>query len=202
VGTHAEALQVVCPWALVHAFPQPPQLATLKPRLVSQPLAGFPSQSSNPESHEVISHCPVLHAAPAFGRLHAFPQKPQFLASVPRLVSQTVLGSPSHSPVPAGHFEIPHCPELQIGLPPVAGHTLPQLPQLVGSPSVFASQPSLGSLLQSAYPASQLPMPHSPELHAGVAWGVTHALPQPPQLPGSLSSCASHPSLGSALQSL
>ena len=45
VTPHAPAAQVAVPLVASHALPQRPQFATVVARLVSQPLAGLPSQS-------------------------------------------------------------------------------------------------------------------------------------------------------------
>jgi hypothetical protein len=44
LGTQVEAVQLVVPFALVHAFMHAPQLAVLLLSCTSQPLAGRPSQ--------------------------------------------------------------------------------------------------------------------------------------------------------------
>src|SRR5579883_1604366 len=56
-------LQAAVPLGTLHTWLQAPQLlASLLP-LTSQPLAGFPSQSSQGMLQEAIAHCPLLQAA-------------------------------------------------------------------------------------------------------------------------------------------
>ncbi|MFO0651779.1 MAG: hypothetical protein U0326_36495 [Polyangiales bacterium] len=55
------------------------------------------------------------------------------------------------------------------------------MPQWLTSVAVFTSQPSAAEPLQSAKPASHVPIWQAPATHAPVAWFGEHARPQPPQ---------------------
>ncbi len=71
--------------------------------------------------------------------------------------------------------------------------SVPQAPQFVALVWRLTSQPSVGSRLQSAKPAVQLPTPHVPATHAAVALGSEHTRPQPPQFRASVCTFASQP---------
>ena len=73
-------------------------------------------------------------------------------------------------------------------------------PQLSASLAVFTSQPSKVEPLQSSKPELQLATTQLPLVHAVVALGMLHALPQRPQLV-RVSMGVSQPSSGSPLQS-
>src|SRR5579871_1300312 len=78
---------------------------------------------------------------------------------------------------------------------------LPQLPQWLGSMLVLTSQPLATTPSQSAKPALQLPILHTPPTHAGVPLGTTQTVLQPPQWFGSLLVLVSQPSVGLLSQS-
>jgi hypothetical protein len=78
---------------------------------------------------------------------------------------------------------------------------VPQLPQLLTSVLVLISQPSAGRLLQSAYPALQLPISHVPAVQLSLALGRLQTVPQPPQWFGLVLVLISQPSAGELLQS-
>jgi hypothetical protein len=59
------------------AIPQAPQCAAAVMVLVSQPLAGSPSQSPKPGLQPPTTQDPARQAPAAFGGLHARPQAPQ-----------------------------------------------------------------------------------------------------------------------------
>src|SRR5205807_1883873 len=65
-------------------------------------------------------------------------------------------------------------------------HAMPHAVQFLVSTWVLVSQPSVALPLQSAKPGSHAPAAHWPPLQLAWAWGAAHALPQPPQLSGSL----------------
>lgn len=66
---------------------------------------------------------------------------------------------------------------------------------------VLISQPSVGTLLQSAKAPLQLPTAHAPAWHAAVAFGSEHALPHPPQWLTLVLVFTSQPSEATRLQS-
>jgi hypothetical protein len=112
-----------------HWTPQAPQLVSVL-RLVSQPLAGMPSQSAKPEL-QTRPHAPLLQTAVEFGpEGQTLPQPPQWFASVRMLVSQPLAGLPSQSAKPVGHVPAQPAPMLlqpfgqQIGPPLVPTQVL------------------------------------------------------------------------------
>src|SRR4051812_38286918 len=76
--THAAP--VVCAGA-PQAWVQLPQLLASVVRLISQPLAGLPSQLAKPAEHPVTAHVPPLHAEVACDSEHAWPHVPQLPGS-------------------------------------------------------------------------------------------------------------------------
>src|SRR5262245_32956542 len=76
------------PLGTLHTMPQAPQLATLPPRLTSQPLAGLLSQSPNPMAQPSEPHWPATHDGSTLGAAQALPQAPQFLRSLLRSVQR------------------------------------------------------------------------------------------------------------------
>jgi hypothetical protein len=59
---------------------------------------------------------------------------------------------------------------------------MPHAPQFCASFDVFTSQPFATCPSQLPKPALHGPTPHAPAEHTGVAFGVTQAFPQLPQL--------------------
>jgi len=81
-------VQLVVPWSLVQALPQPEQFDTV-PSVVSQPAVAV--QSAKPALHPVGVQVPVAHDALPFGSEHGTPQLPQLVVVV-TLVSQPSSG--------------------------------------------------------------------------------------------------------------
>jgi hypothetical protein len=102
---------------------------------------------------------------------------------------------------PAAQAAIVHRPPLQEGVAFESVQVPPHAPQLLKSEETPVSQPLAARESQSANPGVQLPTPHWPATHEGVAFGTVHVLPQPPQVPTSAAVFASHPSSKSPLQS-
>ena len=90
------------PFETAQALPQAPQFAMLDLRSVSQPFAGFLSQSANPDVH-AMEQVPALQPLPdAFGSVWQFvPQEPQLLES--RLRSSQI---PWQDDCPLGHVSV------------------------------------------------------------------------------------------------
>jgi hypothetical protein len=147
---------------------------------VSQPFAALPSQLPKPELHDPSWQTPPEQVAPAFAKAHTLPHAPQLLTSVFRFASQPFDELPSQLPRPAEHDVMPHTPPVQLAVPPVEGHTLPHVLQLLTFVFRFVSQPF------DPMP-SQLPNPvlhegtQFPELHAVVPFWVWHWALQAPQ---------------------
>jgi hypothetical protein len=59
------------PFRLLQTLLQTPQLDVSVAVLISQPLAGFASQSAKPVLHDWMPQLPVVQTGVAFGRLHA-----------------------------------------------------------------------------------------------------------------------------------
>jgi hypothetical protein len=133
-----------------------------------------PPQSVKPGRH-VTAHCPPVQLAIPLRVLHAEPHAPQFFGSVARFAQrsvQRVSGGEHAATQPLGE-QRPLAPEQCTEPPHVAG--------LDGS----ASQPSRGSLLQSAQPGWQ-------------PWGTTHAVDA--LLPPITQPGAPHPYEGSCAE--
>jgi hypothetical protein len=80
---------------LAHTVPQAPQFDGDVAVETSQPFDATWSQSANPALHDATVHEAPLHAAVAFGRLHALWHAPQFAGSIATFVSQPFEGLPS-----------------------------------------------------------------------------------------------------------
>lgn len=106
----------------LQAVPQVTQFALVF-RLVSQPSAYCPLQSAKPALQLPREHVELAQAATPLATEHALPHEPQLVTLVVRFVSHPFAELPSQSPSPAEHVEIPHTPETQLGVPPVAEQT-------------------------------------------------------------------------------
>jgi hypothetical protein len=190
--------QLAVPFALLHFVPQLPQFATLEPVFTSQPFVDTLSQLAKPELQVDSVHVPVEHDAAAFGRLQDAPQAPQ-LVSVVSAVSQPLAEFPSQSPRPLLQLETPQVPPTQFGVPPAAGHTCPQVPQLVMLVAVLVSHPFRALPSQSPNPAAQVGT-HAPAVHAVLPFELVQATPQAPQFDAVLSG-VSQPFFGLPSQS-
>jgi len=193
--------QAGAPLTVLHAASHPPQLAVSVLRLISQPLFGLPSQSSNPAA-QLYWQAPSEHPAETMfgGALssQSWPQLPQFEALVFRLASQPFPLRPSQLSKPASQVWS-HAPATQAGaaLAQSSGQTVAQFPHRVGSLSVCDSQPSraaFSSAEQSLQPAAQLVMLQLPAMQLGAPLTVLHGAAQPPQLPSSVLRLVSQPS--------
>jgi len=121
---------------------------------------------------------------PAEQPLAATLEREQTVPHAPQLAGSTaVLAQKVDAPVPQVRRG-----EAQVALhaPPEhtrpAGQAAPQTPQLALSVRVLTSQPSAALALQSAKPAAQAAMAHTPEEQVAVALGRAQARPQAPQL--------------------
>jgi hypothetical protein len=102
--------------------------------------------------------------------------------------------------VPVRSHVVLHVPALQVAVPPLAGHTLPHVPQFA---TVFrlVSQPLFGFPSQFPKPALQLAMPQLPATHCGVPLAAVQTVPHAPQLVTVLTG-VSQPFVRDASQSL
>jgi hypothetical protein len=182
---HMPLVQVAVPLLALHTLPQAPQWVGEDERSVSQPLETTPSQLPRPGLHEATVHAPATQAGVALGREHIRPQPPQWLAVALVLVSQPLAALPSQLPKPALQV-IPHTPPVQVAVPLLALHTLPQAPQWVGEDERLVSQPLAALPSQLPKPALQAARVHTPAAHTAVALAKEQALPQRPQWEGLL----------------
>jgi hypothetical protein len=189
------------PFAMEQAFPQAPQLLTSLPTLTSQPSATAPLQFTQPASQLAMLHVPLVHTGVPCGMLHTFPQAPQLLEFEAVPVSQPSAGLLLQSPVPGLQLAIWQLPPTHTEVPFATVQMRPQPPQSPRLVSVFVSQPSAGSPLQSAKPGAQLPMVQAPAVHSGVPFGELHVTPQLPQFASSSCVLTSQPSARFPLQS-
>jgi hypothetical protein len=150
------------------AWPQVPQFAGVLASSASHPSAYAWLQSAKPMLHDAIAQVELLHAAVPFPTEHVLPQAPQFMGSVVRFVVQA---APEQAPFPAGQLALPQVPFTQFGVPPSVGQTCPQVPQLVTSDDVFASQPFAIMVSQLEYSGRHDPSVHMPPEHCAVAFG-------------------------------
>jgi hypothetical protein len=194
------ALQVAEPLAVLQGELHAPQCANVLVVLVSQPLVrAFPSQLPQPAVH-VIAQFPALHEAEPLAVLQGMLQPPQCASVVFVLVSHPFVALPSQLPNPALHA-IPHVPLVHVAVPPMAGHTCPQVAQLAGLVFVLISQPSVSLPLQFANPALHVPMLHLETAQTPDALAYVQAAPHAPQLNASVRRYDSQPFDGLLSQS-
>jgi hypothetical protein len=133
---------------------------------------------------------PPAHPVVALGRMQTLLHAPQLFGSVAESMLQPVEHLPSqlrkggmhglNTQLPMKH--IPHDP-----------HKLPHVPQFIASARTLISQPLATTPSQLAKPVLHCPTAQLPPVHAGVAFGMKHIVPQPPQLPVSVCVFTSHP---------
>jgi hypothetical protein len=147
-------------------------------------LAGQPE--TQPEGEHTGVEAP--HAAECVAVL----QPPQ-LAGCVMSVSQPFAATPSQSAKPALQDAIAQLDPLQVAVACGVLHTFPHAPQLLGSLIVLTSHPVDAFWSQSANPVLQAATTQCDALHAAVACVRLHAVPQMPQLLGSLARSAQVP---------
>jgi hypothetical protein len=140
----------------VQGVPHFPQLATSWFVLVSHPSVVSLLQFPKPGLQLPMMHTPLLHVAVALANAQTWPQLPQLLTSVLRLVSQVVAVLLSHSAAGFVHDETPQVPAAQVAeYSVVSAQTLPHVPQFLTLLVKSVSQPFETSLSQSPKLASQ-----------------------------------------------
>jgi hypothetical protein len=174
-ATHAFTLAL----ARRHALPHIPQLAGS--------VCVF---TQSPEQFMVLApheapHIPAEHTWPAG---QARPHMPQLALSVLVLASHPLAGIMSQSAMPIAHVPRAHVPALHVAVALGRRHAVPQPPQLLASsPRTLVSQPLDAMPSQSAKPIAQRTTAHDPSAHAlTLVLGRSHAVPQAPQLRGSM----------------
>jgi hypothetical protein len=127
-------------------------------------------------------HAPATHWLFAFKRSHTNLHPPQLLASVPRFVSQPLVGFWSQSANPSLQGPRPHLPPAHPGRAlGSAAQAAPQALQFAGSFASSASQPSVLSPLQSEKPGLQPENSQAPATHSvtvPVSTQLTSHVPQ------------------------
>jgi len=146
-------------------------------------------------------HWPAEHRVVALGNLHPLPQPPQWATSLRVSTSHPSSGDSLQLAYDGAHDATAQRPSSQTGVACAGAHTRPHAPQLEIDRLVSTSQPLSSRPSQSAEPASQRPMRHTPAEHCAVAWSRSHTLPQAPQLDGLLAVSTSHPLAVSPSQS-
>lgn len=133
-----------------------PQFMLLFCVLISQPLAGTPSQFANPVVQLLMAQLPDVHTGLAFGRLQMCPHVPQLLRSARVETSQPSAFRPLQLANPELQLATKQLPVLHTSFAFGRLQTLPHPPQLLASLCTSTSQPSPGMLLQSERPAAQM----------------------------------------------
>ncbi len=157
-----------------------PAVASSVWRLVSQPLAGFMSQSAKPALQAPIAQAPIAQVAVALAKRQVAPQAPQLFASSPRtLVSQPSAAVPLQSKKPALQPPTMHAPATQpLTLAFGSAQAMPQPPQWLGSMRVSAQKGT--------------PVPPSPSLTPG------HMASDAPQVAAQRPIAHTRPAAGAA----
>ena len=180
--------------------PHAPQLSGSLGSAVSQPSPSSPLQSPKVASQVAMWHCPLVQRGVARGNRQSLPHPPQCATLLRVSTSHPSSGDPLQLAKDGLHDATAHCPSSQIGEACAGAQTRPQPPQFVSARLVFTSQPLSSRASQSAEPASQRPMRHTPLAHAGVALARSHNRPQTPQLARLLAVSTSQPLAASPSQ--
>ena len=178
-GLHAPATQEVVPCAFEQTVPHAPQWLALVRRSVSQPLAGFPSQSEKPVA-QAGTQTPAVQTVVPFALVHAAPHAPQCWV-VDSAASHPLTINPSQLPNPALQV-IEQAPSTHDAVPFALLQAAAQPPQLLGSDCVAVSQPLESTASQFPYPAAHASIAQAPEAQVAVAWLRAQGTPHPPQL--------------------
>jgi hypothetical protein len=170
--THAPVAQVI---------PHAPQLFASARVSVSQPLAGFMSQSAKPASHIATAHAPIRQAGVAWASVHARPHAPQWATAAVTSVSQPLAGVASQSPRPVAQPATRHAPVTHAAVALSSMHARSHMPQCVVDVAVSTHRPphsDCPSGQRQAPDSQRAPvaqrMSHAPQWSASVAV-VTHA---------------------------
>ena len=145
--------------------------------LVSQPLAGLPSQSAKPRLH-VGTHAPETHAVAPLALVQLVVQLPH-RETESSGVSHPLDALPSQLSKPVAHTGV-QVPATHEVVPCRFAHATPHAPQLPVLVCVPVSHPLAGSASQSPEPALHEGV-QTPETQAVLPLAFVHALPQTPQ---------------------
>ena len=188
VTPHVLLTQFGVPPAAGHTFPHVLQLFTSEVVFVSQPFAGFPSQSLKPTVHTGVHPAPVQLVLPcAFA--HVAPHPRQFV-TVFSCVSHPFFAFESQLPKPLVHAGT-HAPPTHDVVPLPFVHAEPHPPQLPVDVCTFVSHPFAGLPSQSPNPAVHVGV-HTPAGHAVEPFAFVHPAAHAPQFV-TVFSVASHP---------
>ncbi len=149
--------------------PQPPQSDSASRRLISQPLAGSPSQSAMPSTQESTRHRPAEQRPTASAGAHPAPQPPQCSRLFSRSASQPFPGRPSQSAQGARQEPTSQAPDTQSASALAGAQRPPQALQWSMLVSRSVSQPLAAFRSQSPQFVSQAETAHSPSTQSSVA---------------------------------
>jgi hypothetical protein len=162
------------------SWPQAPQLASVL-RVVSQPLAGLPSQSPVPAAQPHGEQVPAtqLVVVPP-GQLQTVPQAPQLVELVFLSTSQPLLATPSQFKNPVLQVPSVQLPVEHDSLAFARSQMALHAPQLLSVLSAV-SQPLAELLSQLPQPARQLPSWQTPPKQLALAFAKLQPLLHDPQ---------------------
>jgi hypothetical protein len=183
--------QVAVACGKAHAVPHAPQFVTLLLRLVSQPFAGFASQSPKPAVHATW-HAPAEQLGAPFEALQTRPHDPQLFGSVAVDTSQPVAYERSQFACAPSQLATPQVVPRHAGVPFCTVHTVPQPPQFAVLFVVAVSQPLLTLASQLPNPAAHV-MPQTPDEQKASPFVELQARAQPPQFFALVSVFVSQP---------
>ena len=165
---HAPVAQVAVACAWLQAWPQPPQLSSVR-RSVSQPLAASPSQSAVSGSVQALTkQVPVAQVGSPLATWHCAVQEPQ-CSSVCKLVSHPLTAFPSQSAKPVSQAATAQSPVEQVAVACSSEQVVPQAAQLSRVVS-GVSQALAGRESQLPQPVVQGPRAQPPLLQTDPAW--------------------------------
>jgi hypothetical protein len=173
---HIPMAQLGVPPTVEHITPHPEQCKALVSMLVSQPLAGFRSQSAKRPVQGPRVQTPRAQVALAFAKVHPLPQRPQCEVLVRVSASQPLAGLPSQSAKPVRHAPREQVPAAQTAVALGKVHPLPQRPQLLMSVATVEQV-----IPHSVCMGGQMIRQVTPPSAATQSWPGPQALPQRPQ---------------------
>src|SRR5262245_49750144 len=118
------------------------------------------------------THVEPVHASPA---AHMRPHMPQCAGVDERSTSQPLPGIPSQFAKPGAHETSSHVPVSHDSIAFARLHGVPQPPQSVNV-RAKTSQPSVVSMLQSAWPGLHAPNAQAPVAHVPLAFVNSHGV--------------------------
>lgn len=159
--------------------PLPQQTLVFGQQLVRGPGPHRDDPALQVTPHVLLLHVPV--PLPKLGPGQVCPHEPQLPALFVVLVSQPVAYEPSQLAKPALHEATVQIPDTHAAVPFATEQTLPQVPQLLTSVLVLASQPLAGLPSQLAKPELHATSWHVPDTQAARPFAAAQTFPQVPQ---------------------